>query len=123
MKKTEVFMQFLGISREFSLYDEEQYLTIGAFWDEMTERYGLESLLGLGYKWENGTIFYAIGLKNGVIDGADFCLELPDRGWTTVDGKTDELKKIYDEIYKNGRLKYEIEEFYEDGSCQIRYYR
>lgn len=116
-------MQFLGISREFSLYDEEQYVTIGAFWDEMTERYGLESLLGLGYKWENGTIFYAIGLKNGVIDGADFCLELPECGWTTVDGKTDELKKIYDEIYKGGSLKYEIEEFFEDGSCQIRYLR
>ena len=116
-------MQFLGISKEFSLRGEAQYDTIGAFWDEMAEKYGLESLLGLGYKWENGKIFYAIGLKSGIIDGADFCLELPDRGWTAVVGKTDELKEIYQEIYKSGRLKYEIEEFYENGSCKIRYIR
>ncbi len=116
-------MQFLGISKEFSLYGEEQYDTIGAFWDETAEKYGLENLHGLGHKWENGKIFYAIGLKNGVIDGANFSLSLPECGWTTVEGKTDELKQIYNEIYKNGRLKYEIEEFFEDGSCQIRYLR
>ena len=33
------------------------------------------------------------------------------------------LKEIYDEIYKNGKLKYEIETFTEDGKCKIKYYR
>lgn len=33
------------------------------------------------------------------------------------------LKEIYDEIYKKfDSLKYEIEQFYENGKCQIKYY-
>ena len=47
-------MIFIGISRDFSLKNEDQYNTIGAFWDEMSELYGLESLQGLGYKWDAG---------------------------------------------------------------------
>ena len=39
-------MIFIGISREFSLKDEDQYNTIGAFWDEMSLIYGLENLQG-----------------------------------------------------------------------------
>ena len=116
-------MIFIGISRDFSLKNEDQYNTIGAFWDEMSELYGLESLQGLGYKWEKGMISYAIGLTDGAIAGADFELELPDDGWTTVKGKTDDLKEIYDEIYKSGRLKMEIEKFTDDGNCVIQYLR
>ena len=40
-------MTFIGISRTFSLIGEDQYNTIGAFWDEMSDIYGLESLEGL----------------------------------------------------------------------------
>ena len=116
-------MKFIGILKEFSLSNEDQYNTIGAFWDELTLLYGLESLQGLGYKWENGFIYYAIGLKNGVIDSSNFVAELPDDGWSIVTGKTDELKNIYDEIYKSGPLKYEIETFDEDGTCVIKYIR
>ena len=116
-------MNFIGISKEYSLHNEDQYNTIGAFWDELTIVYGLENLRGLGYKWENGFIYYAVGLKEGVIEGADFTVELPDTGWITVTGKTDELKQIYDEIYKSGPLKYEIETFNEDGTCVIKYIR
>ena len=116
-------MKFIGISRVFSLENEEQYNTIGLFWDEMTEMYGLENLQGLGYKWEFGKIYYAIGLKNGIINGADFIIELPNDGWCIKNGCTDSLKDIYDEIYKDGVLKYEIETFTTDGKCQIRYFR
>ena len=116
-------MKFIGISRDFSLENEDQYNTIGAFWDEMSELYGMENIIGLGYKWEMGNISYAIGLKVGAIPGANLELELPDDGWTTVSGKTDDLKKIYDEIYKSGRLKMEIEEFTLQGSCTINYLR
>ena len=116
-------MLFFGISRDFSLLNEDQYNTIGAFWDEMAAIYGLENLAGLGYLWQNGMISYAIGLKNGKIDGANLEIDLPDDGWITVCGKTDDLKKIYDEIYKSGALKYEIETFTEDGRCRIKYYR
>ena len=112
-------MKFIGISRMFSLKDENQYNTIGEFWDEMSCLYGLENLQGLGYKWESGMIYYAIGLKEGVINDANFEIDLPDDGWISVNGKTDKLKEIYYEIYKNGPLKYEIETFREDGECLL----
>lgn len=116
-------MIFQCVSREFSLLNEEQYNTIGEFWDEMSAIYGLENLQGLGYRWAYGKIYYAIGLKVGEIDGCNLTIELPDDSWTVVDGKTDNLKNIYDEIYQDGPLKYEIETFTEDGNCQIKYLR
>ena len=116
-------MIFVGLSKEFSLHNEEQYNTIGDFWDELSILYGLENLIGLGYKWENGIISYAIGLKNGEIANSNFTIELPDEDWVTYCGKTDDLKKIYDEIYIDGPLKYELETFTLDGVCKIKYYR
>lgn len=85
--------------------------------------YGLENLQGLGYKWADNKIFYAIGLKVGDMKDYNVRIELPDVGWAVVDGKTEDLKGIYDEIYKFGPLKYEIETFFENGNCRIKYYR
>ena len=116
-------MVFTGISRDFDLTNEQQYETIGQFWDEMALLYGLENLQGLGYCWKDHKISYAIGLKNGDIKGYNLCIELPDEGWTVTHGKTENLKGIYDEIYQSGPLKYEIETFQENGECQIKYYR
>ena len=116
-------MIFKGISKEFLLLNNEQYNTIGDFWDKMALLYGLENLQGLGYKWADGKIYYAIGLKTGEIKDYNLCIKLPDENWTVVDGKTDNLKEIYDEIYKKGPLKFEIETFTEKGECQIKYYR
>ncbi len=116
-------MIFKGIFKRFSLLNEEQYNTIGAFWDEMEELYGLENLQGLGYKWAGNTIFYAIGLKVGEIKGYNLCIELPDEHWTIVEGETERLKELYDEIYKAGPLKYELETFNKNGRCRIKYYR
>ena len=112
-------MVFVGITRDFDLTAEQQYETIGAFWDEMAALYGLENLQGLGYWWHDNCLSYAIGLKSGVIPGS-ISISLPDTGWTTVKGLTDSLKELYDEIYQSGRLEYEIETFYEDGMCEIR---
>ena len=116
-------MTFVGISKTFSLINEDKYNTIGAFYDELSELYGLENLVGLGYGWRGATMEYAIGLKNGEIPGANFSITLPDCGWITKEGRTDDLKKIYDEIYESGALTYEIESFTENGECTIRYYR
>lgn len=116
-------MLFKGISKTFSLKNEDQYNTIGKFWDELSKLYGLENLVGLGYRWSGGSIYYAIGLISGEIDGKNFEMELPDDGWITVEGYTDELKQIYDEIYKSGALKMELEYFSEDGRCRIKYQR
>ena len=111
------------MARKFALKNEEQYQTIGAFWDEMEALYGLEKLRGLGYLWEGGYIYYAIGLKEGEISGWNFSIDLPEDGWVCVSGETACLQALYDEIYQNGALKYEIETFDEDGRCQILYYR
>ena len=116
-------MIFEGITGSFSLENEDQYNTIGEFWDTMASRYGLENLRGLGYRWSKGRIEYAIGLKNGTIPGADFTIELPDSGWITVKGKTEFLKEMYDEIYTRGAVTYEIETFYDTGECIIEYFR
>jgi predicted transcriptional regulator YdeE len=116
-------MVFNGISRVFDLTDEQQYETIGQFWDEMAALYGLENLRGLGYAWQGNALSYAIGLKDGDIKDCNLCIQLPDDGWITVKGQTDCLKRIYNEIYQNGSLQYEIEMFYEDGTCEINYYR
>ena len=72
--------------------NENQYNTIGAFWDEMSRVYGLENLVGLGYKWKDNIISYAIGLKNGEINDYNLTFELPDTNWVIYEGLTDNLK-------------------------------
>ena len=116
-------MVFSGITRDFDLTDEQQYETIGLFWDEMAALYGLENLRGLGYRWQGNLISYAIGWKVGDIPGCNLRIPLPDSGWIHTKGQTDTLKELYDEIYKYGRLEYEIETFFEDGTCEISYRR
>lgn len=108
--------------KSFFHLDEKQYITIGAFWDEMAEVYGRENLMGLGCNWSGDSIEYVMALKEGRIADADYEIELPDQ-WTEVSGKTEQLSRIYDRIYKDGPLLYEIEEFDSHGNCRIRYCR
>ena len=116
-------MTFNGISRVFSTENDDQYNTIGAFWDELAYKYGRSNLRGLGYHWTLTTIEYVIGRKEGDILESDCCVELPDEGWLVAKGRTQDLSKIYEEIYKDGNLTYEIEMFSDDGSCEIWYLR
>lgn len=116
-------MIFDGISKTFSTVNSEQYNTIGAFWDEMSTKYGRENLRGLGYNWTDTSIEYVIGLKSGKLLEANCNVELPENGWFEVKGRTENLGQMYEEIYAHGRLKYEIEMFNEDGSCYIKYCR
>ncbi len=120
-------MIFQGISRIFSTENDGQYEAIGAFWDALSERFGRENLLGLGFNWTGSTIEYIIGLKQGDIP-ADFegerkRIELPDEGWLNFCGRTEKLSELYDEIYRNGALLYEIEEFDDSGNCRVSIYR
>lgn len=116
-------MKFVGIGKTFSTRNENQYNTIGEFWDALSKEYGKENLRGLGHHWTSDTIEYVIGLKNGTIEHANVFVELPDDGWCRATGKLSELGKIYDEIYRAGKLTYEIETFDENGDCEILYYR
>lgn len=115
-------MKFIGIRRKFSTLNEEQYDTIGAFWNEMSKVYDIENLMGLGCNWTDDSIDYVMALKDGMIADADYETDLPDE-WTEVRGRTEELSMIYDEIYKDGPLLYEIEEFDDKGNCRIKYCR
>lgn len=116
-------MEFKGISRTFSTVGEKQYETIGAFWDELSGIYGRENLRGLGYNWTDTSIEYVIGLITGDIDGQNVSVTLPDDGWKCVCGRTEKLGEIYNDIYKDGPLKYEIEMFDDAGNCKIEFYR
>ena len=78
--------------------------------------------MGLGCKKKKKAIEYVMALNNGKKEDADYEIELPDE-WKTVRGRTEELGKIYGDIYKDGVLLYEIEEFDDEGNCQIRYCR
>lgn len=116
-------MNFIGIGRTFSTVGEAQYDTIGAFWDELSARYGLEKLRGLGHNWTKDTMDYVIGLKEGEIEGWDTAVPLPDTGWVQREGRTEKLADLYEEIYRDGPLRYEIESFDSAGNCCIRYTR
>lgn len=116
-------MEFKGISRTFSTIGEQQYETIGAFWAEMSGIYGRENLRGLGYNWTETSIDYVIGLIDGDIEGSNIDVILPDDGWKCVRGRTEDLGQIYDVIYRDGPLTYEIEMFDDDGNCKIMFYR
>ena len=115
-------MKFVGIRRVFSTNNGEQYITIGAFWDELSKIYGRENLMGLGCNWTSNSLEYVMALKDGLIAGANYEVDLPDE-WTATSGRIEELSIIYNEIYKDGPLLYEIEEFDDKGNCKIRYCR
>ncbi|MCI9406293.1 MAG: hypothetical protein HFK04_05200 [Oscillospiraceae bacterium] len=119
-------MLFTGYGQKFSTRNAVQYDAIGAFWDRMSERFGRENLRGLGFGWTEDTIEYVIGPKEGDMDPSLGCegavyrqISLPDDGWIRYTGRTENLPELYDEIYKDGPLLYEIETFGEDSGCEI----
>lgn len=123
-------MHFYGLSKVFPTKDDGQYEAIGEFWDFMAARYGRENLLGLGYNWTDSTITYAIGLRHGKLNpeisypGAAFQdIALPDCSWERRAGKTEQLSQLYEQIYSDGALRFEIEAFREDGSCEVHFIR
>ena len=122
-----MIMIFKGHSKIFSTINNKQYESIGDFWDEMILKYDIENLRGLGFNWTKTTIEYIIGLKNNEkFDNVNSIwkeIELPDDRWEIVVGKTDNLEKIYEDIYRISDLKYEIEKFNNDGTCEIMYIR
>ncbi len=116
-------MLFRGIGRTFSTDEDQQYETIDAFWDELAAKYGRANLQGLGYGWTDRSIEYVIGLRRGEMEEANRTVKLPETGWFSVHGRTENLGKIYETIYREGRLDFEIERFTDDGDCEILYIR
>ena len=79
-------MLFKGIGRTFSTENDQQYETIGAFWDELAAKYGRENLQRLGYGWKERSIEYVIGLIDGEIGGADRTAAFAAVGFNAVLG-------------------------------------
>lgn len=48
---------------------------------------------------------------------------MPDDGWECISGRMEELAEIYNSIYNDGPLKYEIEMFDDDGNRRIMFFR
>ena len=123
MSNLDSFVKIKGISKTFSTINNSQYKTIDEFWEELIPKYGLENLIGIGFGWADSTIYYMLTLKQGIIDGYNAEIELPKTGWKVKNGKTVNLSQIYDSIYKDGNLKYEVETFDRNGNCKIFYIR
>ena len=124
-------MLFEGYSKVFSTEGDAQYGTIGAFWEEMSARFGRENLQGLGCHWTATSIEYVIGLKEGSFpqdmlppEGTERkALILPDYDWQEYTGKTAQLGAMYAAIYREGPLDFEIETFCDDSTCAVRIFR
>ena len=124
-------MIFIGLSKVFSTVRDGQYEAIGAFWDAMRVLFPDRTLSGVGYGWENDTLCYLIGTEDGLPAGTETIgqqfpdaeytvLHLPDDGWKRYTATADTLDVLYEEIYRDGPLTYEIERFDADGRAEIR---
>jgi len=120
-----------GIQIRFDCANGEQFEAIGAFWDAMRVLFPDRTLSGVGYGWENDTLCYLIGTEDGLPAGTETIgqqfpdaeytvLHLPDDGWKRYTATADTLDVLYEEIYRDGPLTYEIERFDADGRAEIR---
>jgi len=124
-------MKFTGYGRSFSTVNNQQFDEIGKFWDEMSEIYGRNNLIGLCCHFTKISLMYYIGLKDNSKmqnhTNYDFIsCSLPDDNWNSYFGYTD----IIDSLYKNlickdnvNPIVYELEELFDDGTCVIKVHR
>jgi predicted transcriptional regulator YdeE len=124
-------MKFHGVRIRFDCIDNKQFEAIGAFWNFMSGLFPREQLRGLGLNWMNDSFDYVIGDFEGRFDyslpiirqtypaAQTVVVPLPDDGWITYAGKTDNIAQIYEDIYRDGVLNYEIEAFDREGNCKI----
>lgn len=128
-------MRFHGVLIRFDCTDNKQYDAIGRYWDFMAKLFPKDKLKGLGFNWSSNSFDYVIGDNEGEFDyslpivyqtypaSKKVVIELPDDGWITYIGKLENIKNIYDAIYRDGTLDYEIEEFDTFGNCKISIFR
>ena len=128
-------MIFKGIEIRFNCKNNEQYENIGAFWYYMRKAYPERRLKGLGYNWAGDFISYVIGdhkhsfpfdiaeIKKQYPAALYVEIDLPDDGWQMHFCHTGQLEQLYEQIYEDGALEYEIEEIHSDGNCIISIFR
>lgn len=126
-------MIFKGYVMTFSTVGEKQYETIGKIWDLMSNLYGISNIRGLGYGWTDSSITYCFGFKEELSDDVYLerletvnelsqkpfrfnKIEIPDSDWKEFNGTVNTIPEVYDEVYKDGNLDFEIETFDEEGN-------
>ena len=124
-------MIFKGVKIRFDCKNNQQFTGIGEFWKHMRDLYPNDSLKGVGCNWDNDCLDYIIGdfvtARNYNMCATIECypnaeyveIDLPDKGWQIYHCRINELASLYDEIYKDGALDYEIEEIDAYGNCKI----
>jgi hypothetical protein len=124
-------MDFKGIQIRFYCKNGEQYKSIGLFLKYMSEMYHKNALKGVGYNWHVDSFDYIIwnvdermafdtaAILKQYPTSKYITLRLPDEGWQIYQCSIDNLENLYGEIYKDGALDYEIEEFDSNGNCKI----
>ena len=126
-------MIFKGVSRVFPLKDNEMYKGISEFWETMERYFYLDKLIGLGLNWTEDSMEYIIGFTDNsmrkkdterikkIYPDAEYkVVLLPKRGWREYKGNTADIQNMYDAIWKDGNLTYELETFTDDGKCTLR---
>ncbi|MBP3704146.1 MAG: hypothetical protein J6I98_01310 [Clostridia bacterium] len=124
-------MTVRGVQLRVSCKNGEQYDVLGAFWDEVRKYHPKMLLVGIGHSWENDTFCYLIGKEGGLPEKtvekvcerfpeADSVrLKVPDGHWDVYRGRLEWLDEMYEEIYKDGPLIYEMERIHENGAITI----
>ena len=124
-------MKFTGVLRNFDCSNNKQFTDIGEFWDFMSKIVNKNELKGLGFNWKNNHLDYIIGdLKDKCDYPMDLILntypnskivtvDLPNNGWEIHEGKIKDIKSIYEKIYEDGQLDYEIEEIDTKGNFKV----
>jgi len=130
----------LVFSLVFDCAHGEQYESIGNFWDFMRKTFTTCKLEGLGFNWKDDTLEYVIGSSKDlqietVLKEKIFyvtkqypkalikSIDIPNNNWKKYSDRTERLGKLYADIYKDGVLDYEIETFFDDGTCSVEIHR
>lgn len=125
-------LTFIGIGRKFSIIGEDQYNTIGRFWDLMSKFTNKDDLIGFGCNWTKTDMEYYIGFIYDV-DYADILnnlnskmknlkiakFKLGTNDWNLYEGKTKNISKMYDFIWTDKVVTSELEFFTNDGNCYL----
>lgn len=110
-------MIFYGIKRVVKF--DDNYGQIGAiddFWEKLAANFPTEHFVSLGQNWGVNTFDYYIGKVNENWNEGTESVELPDTGWKVFECVRNDvaIQKMYEQIWAQGTLDYEIEERFED---------
>lgn len=110
-------MKFYGVRKVVGCDSNySQFLAIDDFWDQMIAKYPGMAFLCLGFNWGQDSFEYCIGkLDDNWAEDLE-SIEIPDDGWREFEcpRNDDEITEMYQQIWNDGKLDYEIEERLED---------